>query len=343
MNLALSVSLLVLGPLAAPAAAASPQRAAVVVGIEAYDRLPAELRIRDARQDAIRVAEALETVAGFQQVRLLTDTSATRVALESLLRGGFTLGPDDLFLLYFVGQGIGGDFGDPHLLTYEADPGAIDQSGWPVDELASALQQGVHAGHMLVVTDTSHAGTLEDVALMGPSPDQWPQALQASMVLAASGLRETAQPGALAEAFVAGLGGRADASGEGQVSSGELVRYLVEAVPAATGDHQHPTVSALYDPNIVLVDPGVGASAGPQVVDRVKFVFHAGVSPTVRCEGAPVTVCDPICYVWDLLPGICEASAVFGDRRQVFAAAVDHRGAWVCEDVRGRLSCALEP
>jgi hypothetical protein len=332
--------LLVAGLAGVPALAAGPQRAAVVVGIEAYDHLPAELRIRDARQDAVRVAEVLETQAGFQQVRLLTDASATRAAMETLLRGGFSLGPEDLFLLYFVGQGIGGDFGDPRLLTYDADPAAIDQSGWPVAELALALQQGVRAGHILVVTDASHAGTLEDVALMGPTPDQWPEALQASMVLASSGPREIAQASVFAEAFVTALGGRADASGEGQVSSGELVRHLVESVPGATGDHQHPTVSALYDPTIVIADPGVVAAMGPEVIDRVKFVFHAGVSPTVQCAGAPVTVCDPSCYVWDLSPGSCEASAVFGERRQAFTAEVEHRGAWVCEDVRGRLSCA---
>lgn len=343
MRWVLAGSLLTVGLACAPAWAGSPQRAAVVVGIEAYDRLPAELRIRDARQDAVRVAEALETQAGFQQVRLLTDASATRAAMESLLRGGFSLGPDDLFLLYFVGQGIGGDFGDPRLLTYDADPAAIDQSGWPVGELAAALQHGVRAGHILMVTDAAHAGTLEDVALIGPSPDQWPEMLQASMVLASAGPREMSQPGAFAEAFVAGLGGRADASGEGQVSSGELVRYLVESVPAATGDRQHPTVSALYDPTIVIADPGAAATVGPEVVDRVKFVFHAGVSPTVHCQGAPVTVCDPSCYVWDLLPGSCEASAVFGERRQSFMAAVHQRGAWVCEDLRGRLSCAPKP
>jgi len=332
--------LLALAP--ASALAAGPQRAAVVVGIEAYDRLPAALRIEGARQDAMRVAEALETRGGFQQVRLLTDASATRAALEAVLRGGFSLAPADTFLLYFVGHGIGGDFGDPRLLTYEADPDALDQSGWPVAELAAALA-GVGAGRLLVVTDASHAGTLEDVALLGPSPDQWTQGLQAGMVLAAAGPRETAAPGAFAEAFAAGLGGRADATGEGQVSTGELVRYLVGAVPAATGERQHPTVSALYDPTLIVAERSAHVPAASGPIDRVKFVFRTGISPTVECPGAPVTVCDPTCTLWDVQPGTCTASAVLAERRQSFAAAVDHRGAWICEDLRGRLGCAPSP
>jgi hypothetical protein len=330
--------------LAGTVAAGEPQRTAVVVGIETYQHLGDELRVEGARDDAMRVAEALETRAGFQQVRLLTDASATRASIESVLDAGLDLGPDDLFVLYFVGHGIGGDFGEPRLLMYDSDPEALEQSSWPLDELAATLRDGISAGAIVVVTDASHAGTLQDLALMGPTPDQWPSLERPSMVLSATGPRESARAGALAQAFAGGVSGRADSSADGEVTSGELVRHLVRMVPGATDDTQHPTVSAQHDPTITVARLGAAAAGGPRErIDKVKFIFRSGISPTVHCEHAPVTACDPSCYVWDIEPGTCTASAVIDDRRQSVELQVVQRGGWVCEDGGAGLACAAGP
>ena len=332
--------------LASTALADEPQRAAVVVGIETYQHLGDEFRVEGARDDAMRVAEALETRAGFQHVRLLTDASATRSAIESLLDEGLQLGPDDLFVFYFIGHGIGGDFGEPRLLMYDSDPEALEQSSWPLDELAATLGGGVDAGSVVVVTDASHSGTLQDLALMGPTPDQWPSLERPSMVLSASGPRESAQAGTMAQAFAGAVSGRADSSADGLVTSGELYRHLVRMVPSATDDTQHPTVSAQHDPTITVAKlaAGGGQAAGSRErIEKVKFIFRDGISPTVHCEHAPAVACDPSCYVWDIEPGPCTASAVIGDRRESVELQVLQRGGWVCEDTGSGLACAAGP
>ena len=116
-----------------PAAAAGPRRLAVVVGVEDYGALGPILPVAGARDGAARVAEALER-AGFDQVRLYTDASATRANIEAVLAReiGPRTGPADLFLLYFVGHGLGGDFGEPRLLLHDTDPDAVERTSWPV-------------------------------------------------------------------------------------------------------------------------------------------------------------------------------------------------------------------
>jgi hypothetical protein len=322
------------------AVAAGPRRAAVVVGIESYAHLEPSLRVQGAREDAMRVAEALETRGGYEHVRLLTDATATRGAIESLLGDGLDLGPDDLFLLYFVGHGIGGDFGEPRLLTYDSDPDALEESSWPLEELAASLRDGIAAGSLVVLTDLSHPGSLEGLALMGPSPDQWPTLGRPSMVVSASSPREPSRPGALAEAVAGGVAGRADSSSDGVVTSGELFRHLMRTIPSATGDTQHPTVSASHDPTFTVSAHGGAQADSRERIDKVKFVFRVGDSPTVHCEHAPVVACDPSCYLWDLEPGPCTASAVLGDRRESTSFQVLQRGSWVCEDTGAGLACA---
>jgi uncharacterized caspase-like protein len=331
--------------LAGPAVqAGTTQRTAVVVGIESYQHLGPELRVVSARDDAMRVAEALETRAGFQHVQLLTDASATRGAIESLLAGGLGLDGDDLFLLYFVGHGVGGDFGEPRLLTYDSDPDAIEQTTWPVAELAATLVGSIQAGAVVLVTDASHAGSIQDLALMGPSPDQWPAMDRPSMVISAAGPREPAQPKALAEAFAGGVSGRADTSSDGLVTSGELYRHLVRTVPAATADAQHPTVSAGHDPTFTVASLASRADAEPaEHIDKVKFIFRSGISPTVQCSRTPVTACDPSCYLWDPEPGTCTASAIIDDHRESVELQVLQRGSWVCQDTGTGLACTPGP
>ncbi len=331
-----------------PSLALAQQRTAVVVGIESYEHLPSDLRVTGAREDAMHVAEALETRGGFQHVQLLTDSSATRSAIESLLSGGLGLGESDIFLLYFVGHGIGGDFGEPRLLTYDTDPDNLERSSWPVIELGQALASGIQAGHVVVVTDASHDGVLEGLALLGPLPDQWPDlGSDSSMVVSAGGPRETAAPQVMAEAFASGVSGRADGSGDGAVSSGELYRHLVRTVPAATQDALHPTVSARHDPTFPLavqrLQASAPASAGPERIDKLKFIFRGGISPTVHCQHAPVVACDPSCYVFDVQPGGCSASAIIRDQRRRVEVQVLQRGLWVCEDDGGDLACREGP
>ncbi len=327
---------------APPARADTPRRLAVVVGVEDYGALGPILPVEGARDDAARVAEALER-AGFDQVRLYTDASATRSHLETVLAReiGPRTGPADLFLLFFVGHGIGGDFGEPRLLLHDTDPDAVERTSWPVSALAAALRASIRAGRVVVATDAARAGSLGGLALLGPQPDQWPTLGRSSLVVASTGPREVGAPHAFGEAFVEALGAVADTSGDGRVTSGELLRHLVRAVPQATGQAQHPTAQADHDPSfeVARVPGAEGVEPTGSRIDKVKFVFLSGVSPTVRCEGADPVVCDPSCVIWDVVPGRCEASAVVGGIRRAFDAPVQRRGGWVCTESGARLAC----
>jgi hypothetical protein len=325
-----------------PAAAAVPRRLAVVIGVEEYGTLGPILPVEGARDDATGVAEALER-AGFEQVRLYTDASATRANIEAVLAReiGPRTGPADLFLLYFVGHGIGGDFGEPRLLLHDTDPDAVEQTSWPVADLAASLRASVHAGRIVVAVDAARAGSLGGLALLGPQPDQWPSLGASTLILASAGPREVGMPRAFGTAFAEALGPIADTGGDGRVTSGELLRHLVRTVPQATGQAQHPTVQADHDPSFEVARvPGSGTvEADVPRIDKVKFVFLGGNSPTVTCTGVEPVVCDPSCVVWDVAPGPCRASAVLGGARRSFDATVRTRGGWVCGESGGRLTC----
>ncbi len=325
-------------------------RFAVVVGIESYDLLPDHLRVENARQDATLIGEALDGAA-YDQVRILTDSSATRENLEALLSDDLSskVGPGDLLMLYFVGLGVGGDFGQPRLLMYETDPDALEQTSWAVADLGEILRRDIQAGYLVLITDASHEGELNGLALMGPTADSWPEMPCPSMEIASTGPREASVPGVFAQAFAQAIGGAADQSADGQVSSGELFRFILNTVPAATDDRQHPTVNARYDPSFTLglVDDSTHAtqsalSQGPRI-DKVKFLIRDGISGTVQCRDGEVVLCDPSCYLWDVPVGECEVSAVSGQNRQQATVEVSRRGRVLCSMGPEGLSCGEGP
>jgi len=320
------------------ASAGEPRRQAVVVGIERYESLPATARAEGARNDAARVAGALES-AGYT-VRLLTDASATRSALRTLLETdvGPALTSQDLFQFVFVGLGVGGDFGEPRLLFYDTDPASLAETSWSTADLGADLTRWIHAGSILVATDAIHGGNLNDLALIGPSASDWPDLGRSAVILSASAPKEPSVPGVFAKVFTEALAGAADAGADGRITSGELARWLVTAVPQATGDRQHPVVDARYDPSILLVAPATSTASNR--IDKVKFVFKGGISPSVSCAGAAPVACDPSCYVWDVVPGVCEVSAVYAGERRSTRLDVLQRGRWMCgEGVNHAITC----
>ena len=165
------------------------------------------------------------------------------------------------------------------------------------------------------------------------------------MVISAAAPREHSQAGAFAQAFAGALGGRADSSADGVITSGELYRHLLRLVPSTTNDSQHPMVDARHDPSFaVAVLPGASGGAGSSAerIDKAKFVFQGGISPTVQCPGAEVTACDPSCYLWNVSAGWCTASAIFDGRRQSTRFELQQRGRWVCADPGSGLDCTAD-
>lgn len=347
-----AVSLAALG-LAGGAAAQDvpPRRVALVVGVSSYEKLPAALALDTPRTDAARVAAALEQDAGFDRVRLLTDASATRANLVSVLEGqvGAEVGPNDLFLLYFVGHGMGADFGDPRLLVYDTDPDALEETSIGVRDLAAKLQASIHPARWVVMTDAAFEGQFDGVALLGPTGNDWPALGPHSFVISSAAPRQTARPGVFARAVIDGLGGGADSNEDGQVTASELNGWLVTTVPEATGGKQSPTVQGTYDPSVVIgvarrqvveLAPVQTVEITPVArLDKVKFVVHGGAAPTVQCPDAAPLVCDPSCYVWDVSPGACRVTARVGGADVDAVVDVRQRGAYTCTAVGAALQC----
>lgn len=342
-------------PPAAPASTAPAEvgrRIALVIGISSYEKLPASLSLDTPRTEAARVAAALEQGAGFDQVRLLTDASASYANVQSVLEEQVSKEVQwrDLFLVYFVGQGIGGDYGDPRLLFYDTDPDQLETTSVSVRDLAALLQKWVPASRYVVVTDAAHEGTLNNLALLGPTGNDWPVIGNQSFVLSSTAPRQVTVPGVFSKAFVEALSGQADTNGDGVVSGSELNGYLVLAVPNNTGGRQLPTVQSKYNPSIEITRKKVAAPvaaaepAKPTVVarrfDKVKFVFPDGQSQKVQCqEMVDAQECDNSCYLFDVAEGDCTVSGTIGGSELKGTVPLKARGLYACAAKDGALAC----
>ncbi|MFZ5480703.1 MAG: caspase family protein [Myxococcota bacterium] len=328
------------------------RRVALVVGIGSYERLPATLARETARTDAASVAAALEK-AGFDRVRLLTDASATTANVRAVLKEQLAreVGPQDLFLLYFVGHGMGADFGEPRLLAYDTDPDDVEKTSFAAADLAKNIREWVPAGRFVLVTDAAFEGQLAGLALLGPTGNDWPSMGSHSFVMSSAAPRQTARPGAFARAFIDGVGGRADANGDGAVTASELNGYLVVSVPELTAGKQLPTVQGTYDPALeitrrpaapvsvlaITADPAMAAPVAR--IDKAKFVFDGGSAARVQCPAGPVTSCDPTCYLWDVPAGACTVNMYVEGRELAGSVDLLRRGAYACRVVEGALAC----
>ncbi len=344
-------------PFAAQAApdSAAPQgrRVAIVVGVSSYERLPPELQLDSARSEAARVAAALEQSADFDEVRLLTDASATTLQLQAVMQEELskTVQWKDLFLFYFVGHGVGGDYGEPRLLLFDSDPEALEATTLGVRDFAAQLQKWVPASRYVIVTDAAHDSSLNGLVLLGPTGNDWPVIGQQSFIISSSGPRQPAQAGVFSKSFIEGVSGQADANGDGVVTGSELNTFLILAVPNATGGRQLPTVQSKYDPGIEIVDQrktrAEAAAAGPALpthrVDKAKFVLPGGTNQKVQCRETEVRACDPSCYLFDVLAGPCTVWATVDGKDYSTTVSIAGRGLYHCDMVDGALGCSAPP
>ena len=334
---------------AAPTEGAPPRRVAIVVGVSSYEKLPAELQLDTPRTEAARVAAALEQSAGYDEVRLLTDASATMGNISAVMQEELskTVTWKDLFLFYFVGHGVGGDFGDPRLMFYDSDPEAMDTTSLAVKDLAANLQKWVPSSRYVIVTDAAHDQSLNGLVLLGPTGNDFPVIGQQSFILSSAGPRQAAQAGIFSKSFIEGLSGQADTNADGVITGSELNTFLILAVPNATGGRQLPTVQSKYDPGIEIVDRrkehaaevAVAASLPSHRVDKAKFVLPPGTAQKVQCRDTQPVACDPSCYLFDVLAGPCQVSATI--EGQDYRANVDllARGLYRCEMTSNGFGC----
>ena len=238
--------------LLAPSTAVA-DRVAVVIGVGSYGKLDASLALPYASASARSLASALEQHAGFDQVLPLTDALATRSAIRDLLLESLPakLGADDSLLVFFAGHGVGGDFGEPYLLPYDADPGDLQGTAISVDELGSSLRNVLQVGSLVMITDAVHDMRLDDLVLVGPNAKSWPEAADEFFSLSACSPRELPGTTPFGELLTEGISGAADTSTDGAVTASELYRYLLDHM-ASSGVKAHPAESGAYDPELVV-------------------------------------------------------------------------------------------
>lgn len=300
---------------------------AVVVGMSVYQNLPDEVELDFGRSDAASVASAFSEGGAFDYVFLLADSNATKASVVETMRekaSQFT-GPNDVLVFYFVGHGIGADFGLPTLLVFDSTIENGHQDGLPVDSFATDINTWTRAGRTLIVTDAIHKNQLDGIYFYGASAEQWTNLGPNTMVISSSQTQQPAEDGKFGIAFADAISGAADVDADKKVTFAELRSYLTERF--ATASHQ-PAFAGSGSEELVFaqgVTPGRTLNGGTPSQSMVygdhdiyaaKFVFRDGSSPTVTCRDEPTVPCDNICYVRNFKTGPCKLSA-FVDGKQV--------------------------
>jgi uncharacterized caspase-like protein len=244
----------------APVAVGVPQRSsyALIIGIERYRDLPAA---PGARIDAEHYQAVVARTLGIPQahVRVAVDDHATKADIERNLEWiekNVTAGSR----VYFFYSGHGApdpSSGTPYLVPYDADAKAIKDSALPLATVLGSLEHS-KANEVLAFVDSCFSGQGgRSVLPPGIRPLVMAKAVPRSnkvvLFSAASG-NEISGPapgnqGGLFSYYVfQALGqGAADMDGDGQITAGELQKWLKPRVARAAkqdGRDQNPEVQA---------------------------------------------------------------------------------------------------
>ena len=302
-----------------------PTFVAVVIGLSLYANLPDEVELDFARSDAATVADALQQLAHYPYVFLLTDREATRENITETLRtkAAQFLGPKDTLLVYFVGHGLGNDLGVPTLLAYDSTMENAQLDGFEVGAFARDIATWTRAGQTILVTDAIHKNQLDGIPFHGPAADTWPDIAPSTVVISSSQAGQPARDGGFGVVFADAMAGAADDNSDGVIHSAELFAYLDKRL---IGTGQTPVAAGALSDKLAVatgVVPGltaVGAQAEVPVITKdyevyaAKFVFRDGAGQTVSCPGSTVKTCDPSCYVRNFKAGTCTITSVFDGR-----------------------------
>ena len=244
-------------PVTAPAITApAPKVWAIVVGVAAYDHMPA-LRYTD--DDAYRFYAFLKSPEGGalpdNQVRVLIDEEATRENVLGTMKEVFNMvGVNDLVLFYFSGHGLNGSFLP---IDFDGFNNKISH-----EEVAAAFNK-CRAKYKLCLADACHSGSILAMRSGEPADPvliQYYQMLAKSVSgtalimsskadetsLESSGLRQ----GVFSHFLIRGLKGEADKNKDKIVSVQELYDFIAESVRAYTGNRQSPVIKGTYDPQM---------------------------------------------------------------------------------------------
>lgn len=241
---------------------------AIVIGIQSYKYLPAA---RFANTDARKFSEYARHILGVapNRIRLLTDTGADTTeitrAFRQWLRRNVNRGTTDVYVFY-SGHGLPSDDGKTlYLLPHNADRDFIDKTGISQQELVTLISATQPKSATLFFDSCYSGQTRTGDALL---PDARPLSLRSAVssfppefsVMSASAAQQISWSspelghGLFSYYLMKGLEGTADLDRNGEITFGEMQRYLVENVArqaALRNREQEPQL--LGDENRTLV------------------------------------------------------------------------------------------
>ena len=210
-------------------------RVAVVVGL---DQPSAEIpAMEGAEAQAEALASVLRSEAGYGAVFTLVGDQATADAVVSAAEQAIAATSDvGTVLFVYAGRGAGGDFDEPAFLTSGASVADPMQSGLSMQRLAGALAPRVSTQSAVVMIDAADDVSVDGVALIGPSADDWPQLPEWGVALTSPDVQNGhAIAGQLLPALVDALSGDADENTDGSVTISELTRFAGQRLSRGVG------------------------------------------------------------------------------------------------------------
>ena len=228
----------------------NPNAVAVVIGISKFENKDIQ-SVDFARRDAMAMKEYLIKTLGYNEANITEfyDENAELTKLKSFfntrLKNKIKRGVSDVFVFY-SGHGVPDtNSGEPYFVPYNYDPRDIKTTGYSVKEFYKQLES-LKAKSVTVVVDACYQGFTGDDRPKPIIKDASPVAFEVTnplltikngVVFTASSGKQVAswyrkkQHGIFTYYFLQGLGGRADADGNGQITVGELRDYLMKNVP----------------------------------------------------------------------------------------------------------------
>jgi tetratricopeptide (TPR) repeat protein len=245
-----------------------PRGYAVIIGVAQYQNLDSKHQLAYAERDADSIYSILISPEGgnfrAEDVHKLIGPKATLANIKHELEVWLAqkAQPEDRVLIYFAGHGfLVPSNGRAFLAPYDFKLDDPSGTGYPMDALASTIQNSIKARSKILLTDSCHSGAIAPDAAMQEINHKLANLDQSVFSLTASRDRERSfeSPnwggghGIFTYYVVQGMQGAADESGDGYVTVDELADYVRRNVREATNGQQNPTSErGSFDPNMQI-------------------------------------------------------------------------------------------
>lgn len=294
---------------AAPGAAFYANSWALVIGINAYQKVSP--RLNYAVADAKAVADALPAL-GFPRpnVRMLLDGEATRARIEDVLYGEFSrIGPDDRLFVYFAGHGDtlavrGGEEG--YFLPVDADRTRLPSTAMLMEDM-KRIGRRIKAKHVLFVMDACFSGftMARDLAPTSTTDAFLASALSEPVVQVLTAGRkgeraiEREGHGLFTRSLLDALRGNA-ADERGLITAAQLGAWIESRVTRESEGRMHPQYGKLDgEGQFIFVRAGAQIAAVPPRREPPRFEIREEIRQqvgslafTARLEGIEIWLDD---------------------------------------------------